>query len=313
MDLSHLRYAVEIARTHSISQAAENLYMGQPNLSRAIRDLEAELQIRIFMRTSRGVSITPEGEEFLRYARNIVLQADEIENIYKNKKLPKRRFSVCVPRVSYISDAFTHFTELAAANNPEEQSFEFFYKETNSMKAINKVLSGDYDLAIVRYQTIFDKYFRQLFDEKKLNAEIIADFPYYVTLSADNPLAQKEKLLLDDLSCGIEILHADPYVPSLPTADLLRAESPAAVSRKVYIYERGSQFSLLERVPDAFMWHCRIPQDLLDKYNLVQRSCTDHNRKYKDILVYRKNYKLTELDNLFVLELCRSKREHLDG
>lgn len=312
MDLAHLRYAVEIARTRSISQAAENLYMGQPNLSRAIRDLEDELQIQIFRRTSRGVSITQDGEDFLRYARSIVLQADEIENIYKNKKLPKQRFSLCAPRVSYISEAFTRFTQLAAASHPEEQPFEFFYKETNSMKAINKVLNGDYDLAIIRYQTIFDKYFREMFGEKKLTAETIADFPYYVTLSACDPLAKKEVLLVQDLVHGIEILHADPYVPSLPTADLMKAESSEAVSRKVYVYERGSQFSLLENVPGAFMWLSRVPDDLLDKYGLVQKSCADHTRRYKDVLIYRKNYKLTELDNMFVLELCRSKREHLD-
>ena len=312
MDLAHLRYAAEIAETRSIRQAAENLYMGQPNLSRAIRDLEEELQIQIFRRTSRGVSITPEGEEFLRHARRILQQADEIENIYKNKKLPQKKFSVCAARASYISQAFARFTQSAAAENASDQSFEFYYKETNSMKAIAKVLSGDYNLAIIRYQTVFDKYFVEMFREKGLTGTTIADFPHFVTVSANDPLAQKKDLFLEDLKAGIEVLHADPYVPSLSTADLLKAESPAAASRKVYIYERGTQFSLLEQVPGAFMWMSRVPADLLEKYDLVQRSCADHTRTYKDVLVQRKNYKRTELDDQFILELCRCKREYLD-
>lgn len=312
MDLAHLRYAVEIARTKSISQAAENLYMGQPNLSRAIKELEDELQVRIFRRTSHGVSVTDEGEDFLRYARSIVLQADEIEAIYKNKKQPTQQFSICVPRVSYISEAFTSFSRLVAQQQSQQQPFAFYYKETNSMKAIRKLLNNEYNLAVIRYQTSFDKYFRELFDEKKLTAETIAEFPYYVTFSAQSVLAKQPSLLLKDLNDGIEILHADPYVPSLPTADILKAESPAAVSRKIYIFERATQFTLLEELPGSFMWMSRLPQTLMDKFGLQQQLCKDHTRQYKDVLLYRKGYKLSELDSLFITELCRSKREHLD-
>ena len=76
MNILHLKYAVEIAKTKSISRAAENLYMGQPNLSRAIKELEDNLNITIFNRNSKGITITPEGEEFLQYARRIISQAD---------------------------------------------------------------------------------------------------------------------------------------------------------------------------------------------------------------------------------------------
>jgi DNA-binding transcriptional LysR family regulator len=85
MNLLHLKYAVEVERTRSITQAAANLYMGQPNLSRAIKDLEESIGITIFKRTSKGIVPTAEGEEFLAYARNILSQVDEIESIYKRK------------------------------------------------------------------------------------------------------------------------------------------------------------------------------------------------------------------------------------
>ena len=86
MNITHLRYAVEVEKAKSINKAAENLYMGQPNLSRAIRELEEELGITIFNRSSRGMTITPEGEEFLSYAHRILEQVSEVEAIYKTKK-----------------------------------------------------------------------------------------------------------------------------------------------------------------------------------------------------------------------------------
>ena len=85
MNILHLKYAVEVAKTKSISKAAENLYMGQPNLSRAIKELEESLGITIFDRTPKGITLTPQGEEFLQYARRIISQVDEVEQMYKNR------------------------------------------------------------------------------------------------------------------------------------------------------------------------------------------------------------------------------------
>ena len=82
MNILHLKYAVEISRTKSISQAAENLYMGQPNLSRAIKELEENLGITIFERTPKGISVTPDGEEFLQYAKRIIKQVEDVEAMY---------------------------------------------------------------------------------------------------------------------------------------------------------------------------------------------------------------------------------------
>ena len=111
MNILHLKYAVEVAKTQSISKAAENLYMGQPNLSRAIKELEESLGITIFKRTTKGISTTPDGDEFLQYARRIVAQVDEVEQIYKGGREKKQSFSICVPRASYMSYAVTEFAK----------------------------------------------------------------------------------------------------------------------------------------------------------------------------------------------------------
>ena len=296
MNVMHMKYAVEIANTKSISKAAENLYMGQPNLSRAIKELEESLGITIFKRTTKGISVTPEGEEFLQYAKRIISQVEEVEEIYRNGRSKKQRFSVCVPRASYISDAFAEF----AKNIDTSVSAEIFYKETNSMRTINNIVKEDYNLGIIRYQSSFDKYFTSMFSEKKLLHEPITEFSYVLLMSKSHPLADKEKIELKDLADYIEISHADPYVPSLPLIDVKKAELSESVDKHIFVFERGSQFVLLEKVPTTFMWVSPIPDELLEKYSLVQKKCIGNTKVYKDVLIYRKGYKLTELDDAFI-------------
>ena len=83
MNLLYLKYAVEVAASGSINKAAEKLYMDQPNLSRCIKDLETSLGVSIFARSARGMKVTPEGEEFLKYAERILKQVDTVENMFR--------------------------------------------------------------------------------------------------------------------------------------------------------------------------------------------------------------------------------------
>ena len=123
MNILHMKYAVEIAKVGSINKASETLLMAQPNLSRSIKELEADLGITIFDRTSKGMLLTPEGEEFIGYAKNILRQLDVIEKMYKSGIPAKQKFSISVPRVSYISNAFARFS-----NSINASSAEIFYK-----------------------------------------------------------------------------------------------------------------------------------------------------------------------------------------
>ncbi|MGN1195842.1 MAG: LysR family transcriptional regulator [Acutalibacteraceae bacterium] len=306
MNLLHFKYAVEIAKTKSISKAAENLYMGQPNLSRAIKELEENLGITIFKRTSKGITVTAEGEEFLEYANRIIAQVEQVEDIYINKKVKKRRFSICVPRASYISEAFAEFCK----NTKTDEPLEYFYKETNSMRTINNVSSNEYNLGIIRYQSNFDKYFRSMFTEKRLISEVISEFSYVLLLSKEHPLAKKDDIDLHELADYIEITHADPYVPSMPHIDVKKAELSAYVDKRINVFERGSQFELLSRVPTTFMWVSPIPESLLEKYNLIQKACSANKKVYRDVLIYRKGYKLTETDSDFIEKVCEARSKY---
>ena len=309
MNILHLKYAVEVAKTRSISRAAENLFMGQPNLSRAIKDLETDLGISIFKRTSKGISVTPEGEEFLEHARRVLYQIQEIEDLYKKDKGEEQRFSVCVPRASYISNALVEFAAILRTDVPTE----IFYKETNSSKAIECVTSGEYNLGIVRYQEKFSRYFDAAFQEKHLSSETVTEFSYALLMSKDSELSRLEDIRLSDLKDHIEITHSDPYVPSISLVDVRREEIMQSVDKRIYVFERESQFELLERVPSTFMWVSPVSPELCEKYGLVQRACRDNKKRYKDVLIYREDYRLSNLDISFLDEVSKSAGKYILG
>ena len=303
MNIQYLKYAIEVEKNKSISKAAKNLYMGQPNLSRAIKELEDSLGIIIFERTSKGITVTPHGEEFLQYAKRILSQIDELDEMYKTGKTNKQQFSACVPRAGYIAYAFGELAKSIETDTPAE----IFYKETNSMRAINNVLRGEYNLAIIRYQEAFEKYFDSMFKEKNLVSRTITEFSYVLAMSVNNPLANKEEITPEDLSDYIEIAHADPYVPSLPVIDVKKAEMSEFVDKRIYVFERASQYMLLEQVPNTFMWVSPMPDEMLANNNLVERKCDSMKKVYKDVLIYRENYKLTDIDKKFISLVLKAK------
>lgn len=306
MNILHLKYAVETAKAGSLSKAAEALYMNQPNLSRAIKDLETSLGITIFDRSSKGIGVTPEGEEFLGYARKILQQIDEVEAIYKSGVAARQRFSISVPRSSYISEAFAQFSKELTGERAE-----IFYKETNAMRVIRNILSSDYKLGILRYAVNYDKYFKEMLDEKGLTGELVTEFRYVLVMNRQHPLAQKESVAMADLKPYIEIAHADPYVPSLPMSEVKKEELPEDSERRIFVFERASQFDLLAENRETYMWVSPIPDKLLKRYDLVQRPCADNRKLYRDLLIYRRDYHLTDLDRAFITELCKAKRQYL--
>jgi len=149
-----------------------------------------------------------------------------------------------------------------------------------------------------------------LFEEKKLNFELLNEFSYVMAISKNNPLATKEKIVAEDLANYIEITHGDPYVPSLPLIDVKRAELSEFSKQRIMVFERGVQFSLLEQVPNTFMWVSPIPPELKDKFNLIERKCDFNTKTYKDVLIYRKKYHLSKLDHNFISKIEKAKYKY---
>ena len=141
MNVLHMKYAVEVARLGSLNKAAESLLIAQPNLSRSVKELEAELGITIFTRSAKGMVLTPEGEEFIGYASEILKQIDQVDKMYKEGAPKKQRFSISALSAGYISEAFAQFSKTLSAD-----SVEVFYKEADTQKTIQNVLTNDFPL-----------------------------------------------------------------------------------------------------------------------------------------------------------------------
>ena len=306
MNLLHMKHALEVAKAGSLSKASEVLLIAAPNISRSIKELEADLGITIFDRTQNGMKLTPEGEEFLEFAKSILGQIDQVENYYKKGHPKKQTFSISVPRASYICEAFAEFSKSLS-----KDAAEIFYKETNSQRTINNMLNHDYKLGIVRYAENYDMYFKTMLEEKGFTYELITEFTYKIIMSKDSPLAKLDTISSDDLVDYIEIAHADPYVPSIPVSKVVKEELSDDIDRRIFVFERTSQFELLSRNLETFMWVSPIPKSLLERYDLVQKECSENRKIYKDLLIYKNGYKLSKLDRQFITELCESKRKYL--
>ena len=122
MNTLYFNYALEVEKTASITQAADNLFMTQPTLSKAIKDLENSLGFAVFRRTSKGVVPTQKGREFLEHARKIVAQIEKMELSLQSRDSVNQVFSLAIPRASYISQAAAKF--LCSFDNSREMELD---------------------------------------------------------------------------------------------------------------------------------------------------------------------------------------------
>lgn len=299
MNTAYLAYALEIERVGSITQAAQNLFMAQPNLSKALKELEKELGYPIFKRTALGVKATQEGEEFLIHAKHIMEQLEAMGRISQRSNGDKVRYKLSIPRGSYIVNGFTSFiSELAM-----DKGMEITINETNDLGTISNVVDHNYNLGIIRYQSGNEDYFLSMLKNNHLCYETIWEFEYVLVMSKQHPLAKKQEITMEDLEEYTKITHGDMALPHEKYSGIKTAQT----GNVIYVYERGSQFDLLTNVPSTYMWVSPIPQQLLDKNQLIQRSCKTENNLYKDVMIYREDYQFGEYDRLFQKKLYEAK------
>lgn len=301
MNILHMKYATEVARLGSLNKAAEALFIAQPNISRAIKDLETEIGITIFNRSSKGMFLTSEGEEFISYARDILRLMDELDGRYKGQHTQKQRFSVSVPKTTcYISEAFAEFSKCLS-----DAPAEVFFREAELQKTVADVTSGEYKLGIVRYEKNDDKLVKTMLEEKGLVYEMLAEFSCVAVMSKFHALAKKEEISLKELSCFLEVVSADENAsPSRFSRDSFSEEAV----RHVFAIGQENLYSLLSENTETFALLPSISEKVAKRYSLVQKKTEDGGRTYKDLLLYREGYRLSSLDKQFITELCESRR-----
>lgn len=294
-----MKYAVEVARLGSISKASEVLNLAQPNISRAIKDLEADIGIVIFDRKAKGMELTPDGKQFIAKAQSILGQIDELKHYYSDGAPKKKRFSLSAPRAAYIADAFARFS-----CSIDENTLDAVFDETDTYNTIKKVLTSDCKLGIIRYDEAADGYFAEMLEKNSLAYETVASFRYSIIASKSSVLASKDEVFEADLKNLIQITHKSPYEATLSASEGNKPEMRVRADRCIYVLDTAAQFEILSENPETFMWVSPVPDALLERFGLVQFKCVDCGRKsYKDVLIYNKKYKFSELDMVFIERL----------
>ena len=194
MTLQQLRYAITIADSTSMNEAAKQLFISQPSLSSSIRDLEEELGMELFIRSSRGITLTPEGNEFIGYARQVMEQYRLMEERYIDKKEIKKKFSVSTQHYTFAVKAFV---ELVKKIGMDE--YECAVHETKTYDVISDVKSFKSEIGILYLDDFNRKVLLKIFKENGLEFTELFPCKTYVYLWRGNPLANKEKITFEDL------------------------------------------------------------------------------------------------------------------
>ena len=195
MTLTQLQYAVTIAKTKSMNQAANELFVSQPALSGAMKELEEELGTQLFIRNNRGIVITTEGEEFLSYARQMVELGNLVEERFVNKSITRKKFSVSMQHYTFAVEAFI---ELAKKFSIGE--YELAVHETKTHEVIEKVKNYRSEIGVLYINSFNEKAIRQILEEAELEFIPLYDCGICVYLSSSHPLADREKITMEELA-----------------------------------------------------------------------------------------------------------------
>ncbi|MHA7964654.1 LysR family transcriptional regulator [Paenibacillus sp. CAU 1782] len=194
MTLQQLRYVIEVATRGSMNEAAKRLFISQPSLSSAIKELEEQIGLTIFERTNKGISLTKDGAEFLGYARQVIEQAELLESRYLNAKPAPQHFSVSTQHYAFAVNAFV---KLVAEHGHDE--YELALRETKTHEIIQDVKTQRSEIGILYVNEFNSKVINRLLKNANLTFTSLFKARAHIFISVKNPLAQHASVTLDQL------------------------------------------------------------------------------------------------------------------
>lgn len=279
MNITELRYLVAIKKWGSVSAAAKQLYSAQPNVSKALKHLEEEYGLRIFERSSTGMIPTEQGRRFIEQAARVLEEVDRLTEDAHHARERCAELRVMIPHATYASYAAVDFLKEATGAD----QLRIHIREGGSMEALDFVLRRGYHLALLRYAAEDDDHYTHYCARRGLKMEPVMEFEYRLLTNRDGPLARHEVKDLAELNHYMEIMHDDFQLPGEDGGDGVRWH--VNDSRRIHVYERCSQFSILQQLPSAYMWASPMPQRALDQFHLVLRKCPAQRQVMRDVLV----------------------------
>lgn len=194
MTLKQLRYAVTVAETGNITEAAKKLFIAQPSLTAAIAELEKEYNIKMFSRNKRGIEVTSDGEEFLGYARQVLEQANLIDERYLSTADQKLRFYVSSQHYSFAVEAFVKLLRQSG-----KDKYEFHMRETQTYDIIEDVAKLRSDIGVIYLNKFNETVILKTLKDNDLRFEPLFKAKPHVFVGTNSPLAGKKRLTLEDL------------------------------------------------------------------------------------------------------------------
>ena len=194
MTLQQLKYVTTIANIGSISEAAKRLFVSQPSLTKAIKELEKEMGITIFDRTNKGITVSKEGERFLGYARQVLEQAALLEEQYKSQSGGKKQFSVSTQHYSFAVNAFVELLKGA-----EIDQYDVSLRETQTYEIIDDVAHMKSEIGLLFYNDFNRPVLEKLIHTNELTfTELFTAHPH-IFIGKNHPLANKDVVSMDEL------------------------------------------------------------------------------------------------------------------
>lgn len=194
MTLAQLKYAITVANSDSMNEAARKLFISQPSLSTAVKELEEEIGVEIFRRTNRGISVTPEGKEFLGYARQVVEQYQLMEDKYVAKEKTKKKFSVSMQHYTFAVNAFVEMVKQFGMDE-----YEFAVHETRTYDVIEDVRNFRSEIGVLYINDFNRQVLTKLFHEYGLEFHEILKCGIFVYMWKGHPLAERGEIALEEL------------------------------------------------------------------------------------------------------------------
>jgi len=238
MTLQQLRYVVTVAEKGTISEAAKTLYISQPSLTNAIRELEKEMRITIFNRTNKGVVVSNEGDEFLGYARQVLEQTDLLEEKYKRDRKVRQRFSVSTQHYSFAVNAFVDVIREFGGN-----MYDFTLRETQTNEILEDVSRRKSEIGVLYLSGLNHTVISKLIAGNGLKFTELFTAKPHVFISSRHPLADKKTITMDDLRDYPYLsFEQGDYNSFYYSEEIL---SPLDRNRNIKVRDRATLFNLV--------------------------------------------------------------------
>ncbi|MCB2293058.1 LysR family transcriptional regulator [Clostridium algoriphilum] len=291
MTLQQLKYAIEIAKCGSINIAAKKLFITQPSLSKAIKELELELNKTIFERTNRGVSVTVDGAEFLGYARQVIEQTELLEKRYFNVKPSMQHFSVSTQHYAFAVNAFV---DLIKEYGIDE--YEFNLKETKTYEIIDDVKNLRSEIGILYINEFNSKVLNKLFKENNLIFTKLFVARPHVFVSIKNPLSNLKEVTLKDLEDYPYLSFEQGEFNSFHFSEEIL--STISHKKKIRVNDRATLFNLLIGLNGYTISTGIINSDL--NGNDIIAVPLNVEEEIRVGWISHKNIKLSQLANIYI-------------